>query len=217
MIIQKLDRSSSPFYFREIAKIHINEIQFGFLPLLGQDFLSTLYSEMVSIPKVELWVAEETDRVWGFILGTSDFRSSSLYLLRKKWLILLLMGIRSIFKKDVIKKIPTILLYPFRTNTKNLYSQDFQKKSSAELLSIAISKEVQGKGFGKLLVLTFEKALIQCGYKGYYFVTTNTEDPKSNAFYKKMGFFQCGIKKHNDLVLQVYKKEIPVNELNLKG
>lgn len=214
MNLVKLDQKSSPHYFFDIARLHIEEIHHGFLPLLGEDFLSRLYYEMAQLSNTGLWIAKENDKILGFILGTSDFRKSYFKVFKKAWFALSMMGVRSLFKNKVFKKLPAILAYPFHQYSEEKNENKNQRNSNAELLSIGVHIDAQGKGVGKMLVLTFEQALVEWGKKGLYFVTTNLDDQNSNAFYRKMGFIPCGKQKHNDLILQVYEKEIPIHSKN---
>ncbi len=212
MDIVKLDHKSPYHVFLDIARLHISEIHFGFLPLLGEEFLSRLYYEMAELVNTGLWAAEEDGKVLGFILGTSDFRKSYIAVFKKAWYPLFIMGLHSLFKINVIKKIPAIIAYPLRTHSESKTANSNPQTSNAELLSIAVHADAQGKGLGRELVYAFEKALMGWGQTGLYFVTTNSEDPDSNAFYRKLGFTPYGKQKHNDLILQVYQKEIWIKE-----
>lgn len=212
MNIVRLNHKFLYNFFLDIARLHISEIHFGLLPLLGEVFLSRLYYEMAELPNAGLWVAEEDGKVFGFILGTSDFQKSYIAVFKKAWYSLAMMGLRSLFKIEVIKKLPAIIAYPLHAHSENKTTNRNTKTSTAELLSIAVHADAQGKGIGRELVYTFEKALMEWGQTGLYFVTTNSEDPDSNAFYRKLGFIPCGKQKHNDLILQVYQKEIPIKK-----
>lgn len=205
--ILKLDRASSPGYFTQIAHLHTAEIHFGFLPLLGEKFLFRLYYEMADIPSVGLWVAEQDELILGFLLGSSDFLQSYRMVLRRGWFRLTILGFSSLFKKDVLQKLPSILSYPLRPQTGTRRNKENPLISHAELLSIAISSNEHRHGIGRSLVRCFEEALKEWGIKTY-FVTTNSTDQDSNSFYQKMGFISYGQRKHNDLILQVYKKTL---------
>jgi N-acetylglutamate synthase-like GNAT family acetyltransferase len=115
-------------------------------------------------------------------------------------------GFPSIFKKNILSRLPTVLVYPFKQHDKEIDQP--KRNSNAELLAIAVCADAQGKGIGKNLILTLEAALIENGVDGDYFVTTNAADQNSTAFYNKMGFIPCGNQKHNDLTLQVFRKPL---------
>lgn len=206
MNIIKLNKTSPQSYFDEIAQLHISEIHHGLLPCLGEKLLSRFYFESSQISNMFLWIAEDEGRVSGFILGSSNFKTSYLKLLKKAWFSFLRLGIRTIFSKEVLKKLLTVLLYPFRNHSKE--NNSLPIKSHAELLSIAIHASARKRGLGKSLILALEKSFIDHGQIEAYFVATNSEDPDSNAFYRKMGFTPYGKQSHNDLILQVYQKEI---------
>ena len=48
------------------------------------------------------------------------------------------------------------------------------------------------------------------GQHGAYRVATNSAEVASNAFYRKHGFHRAGTQRHNDLILQVYTKALPL-------
>jgi len=210
MNIVKLDGNSPIGYFQAIARIHSEEIHFGFLPLLGEDFLAQLYFHMSQVSSSGVWIAEENGKAIGFVTGTADIRKCYRELFRIAWFSLSLSVFRSLFKKDVLKKIPVILTYPFQSHSEEKTGTETPQQNHPELLSIAISANGKGKGIGKLLVLALEQGLRDWGEKGLYYVSTNSEDPNSNAFYQHVGFRPGGKHKHNDLILQDYQKEIPL-------
>ena len=210
MKINKLDGNSSAHYFKDIARIHTEEIHFGFLPLLGEDFLAQLYFYMSQVPTSGVWIAEENGAAIGFVTGTADIRECYRQILKRAWLPLSWSVILSIFKKDVLKKISVIITYPFQNHQEDNDSSGERQHHHPELLSIAISTDGKGKGIGRALVQALETGLKNWGEKGFYFVSTNSEDPNSNAFYQRVGFIPVRKHRHNDLILQDYQKEIPL-------
>lgn len=205
MSIIKLDNNAPPGYFLQAAKIHIAEIHFGFLPLMGERFLTRLYREMANLPTAGLWVEEKERAITGFLLGSVDFQKSYQQVMVKAGFALSWLGISAIFKKDVVQKLPAILKYPF-LSTRGEIKRNEPSPSKAELLSIAVLGSMHSQGIGKSLVNAFEENLKTRGVSSY-FVTTNSNDIGSNTFYKKMGFIPYGLREHNDLILQVYLKE----------
>jgi ribosomal protein S18 acetylase RimI-like enzyme len=206
--IVKLSNQSPHKFYIEIARIHIAEIHSGFLPLLGDEFLARLYFEMSQVSTAGLWAAEENEKVLGFILGVTNIRKSYIDVFKRAWFPFIKMGVRFFLKKDFLVKLPTIIMYPFHQHAEGYSDISNPEQPSAELLSIAVLSSAKGRGIGTLLVQKFEQTLSESGLSRSYFVTTNSEDPNSNAFYRKLGFLECGKQKHNDLVLQVYTKPV---------
>lgn len=209
MNINKLNKNTPLISFTEIARLHIAEIHFGFLPLLGEGFLSYLYLLLSQLDEAGLWVAQENGKIQGFIFGTADMKKSYKQVIQKSWISLIVKGFPSIFKRNVLSKLIAVLQYPFKNHVEK--TDQTHRNTNAELLSIAVNSESQGKGIGKTLVLTLESALSEWGVSGDYYVTTNAADPDSIAFYQKMGFTPCSTQKLNDLVLRVYKKMVIPN------
>jgi GNAT superfamily N-acetyltransferase len=210
MNILKLGTASPREYFIAIARIHSEEIHFGFLPLLGEEFLAQLYFHMSRTTSSGVWAAEENGSIMGFVTGTADIRECYREIFRNAWFPLAGSVLRSIFKKDVLKKIPAILAYPFQSHTEEKSGPEPQPTRHPELLSIAITSGGKGKGTGRALVQALEQGLREWGETGVYYVSTNRDDPNSNAFYRHVGFTPVANHKHNDLILQDYQKEIPL-------
>ena len=97
--IVKLSSQSPHNFYVEIARIHIAEIHFGFLPLLGDEFLARLYYEMSQLSTAGLWVAEENEKVLGFILGATNIRKSYTDVFKKDGFLFIKDGVKLNFQK----------------------------------------------------------------------------------------------------------------------
>jgi len=206
MNIIKLDKESSSGYYKDVACLHIAEIHHGFLPILGLDFMSRLYYELARSPKTSIRIAIEDDKVVGFIASSADIRASYFAVFRRAWMSLLFPVLRSMYKPQVIQKLPAILTYPFHGQASQ-NSVEKQNKSKAEILAIAVESSSKGTGVGSKLIQACEQDLQSWGVKRV-FVATNSADPISNAFYQKVGFTADRKQGHNDMILQVYQKEV---------
>jgi len=208
MEIIKLDQTDSPDNFIQIARLHIAEIHHGFLSLMGVKFLSKLYQELSLAPFTGIWIAVDGAKILGFIAGSGYVARSYYSVMKRAGFSLAFQALHSISNPEVMKKLPTILYYPFR-NRRHSTNGDEQGEK-AELLAIAVESHMQGRGIGRLLVQNLEIAFIEWGRKDKYYVATNSDDPNSNEFYRKLGFVPYCEEKHNDLILQVYQKAIEI-------
>ena len=70
--------------YREIARLHIECIEDGFLPTLGEAFLALLYEAIDVDPNNALIVESKNGKVIGFVAGGSGMRSIY-YQMLKRW------------------------------------------------------------------------------------------------------------------------------------
>lgn len=206
--ISRLNYNSDYDLFKQISALHISEIHHGVLPLLGLNMLARIYRQLARDNCAGVWVSLDGDRVSGFITGTINTKSSFIRILISPaiWLYALASGFY--LSPKILKKIPSVLFYPFLKNDPN---PDSSESSSAELLSIAIAKRNRGQGLGKLLVSEMDRWLSAQNIKKYL-VTTNQDETGSNSFYNAIGFTRYKTMKHHDLGLQIYKKHLTVKE-----
>ncbi|WP_181407055.1 GNAT family N-acetyltransferase [Cylindrospermopsis raciborskii] len=152
-----------------------------------------------------IWVVMADGYLIGFIAGCADRENLYNRILRKHGLSLLKYAFPALFRFSVIKKIILMGL-----ESLNISSSD-SISSSAELLSIAVDQKYTRKGHATLLVLAFEQQLLKWNIKEYV-VMTNSKEVDSNAFYIDREFHLVGTKKHHSLVLNIYKKKVPLPE-----
>jgi len=206
--IVQLTRAHPKEYFTEIAALHIKQIHHGLLPLLGLKFLSRLYYELAITPNTGVWAALKSNELIGFISGCADVRKSYFAILSRAWPLFLSLTSQVILRPGLLWKMISILCYPFKYSYETMHSNKACSSIKSEILAIAVNPDFEGRGIGRKLVQTFEEELLQWNNRGYYRVATNVLDIKSNSFYRKVGFLSCHQIKHNDLILQVYLKDI---------
>lgn len=206
--ISSLTRMSPNSYYTAIAALHIEEIHHGVLPLLGQELLSRIYFELAVSPSSGVWVAMLSDKLVGFLAGSVNVSQSYLSVLSRAWPELLLFGLRSASNFSLMRKLLTLLIYPFQQSTLTEHSIEGCNNVNSEILSIAINPAFQRRGIGQILINAFEHKLRESNVRGFYRAATNLAEVNSNTFYKKAGFIPCHQMKHNDLTLQIYLKKL---------
>jgi ribosomal protein S18 acetylase RimI-like enzyme len=195
--------------FQEVARLHSHQIHHGILPLFGARFLSRLYYRLASSSRAAVWVVIEDEKVVGFLAGCADIRQSYRSVFARSGLQLSWLALRSVFKPSVFRRLPSVFVYPFQLGKKQTTEESSASPvRRAELLSIAIDDGCHGRGFGRQLILEFEKELLRWGINEPYWVTTNCDDMNSNAFYRALGFEARGTFKHHSLILQRYCKDV---------
>ena len=206
--IVPLSKAHPEVYFTDIASLHIRQIHHGLLPLLGQKFLSRLYYELAIAPDTKVLGALNSNELVGFICGCADARLSYLSVLSRAWPLFLSLTAQVILKPMLMRRMVNVLYYPFKYKSEIGHTVKVCGSVKSEILSIAVCRDNERQGIGEKLIKAFEAELLHWNNKGYYRVATNTLDDKSNAFYRKVGFTPCHQIRHNDLILQVYLKEI---------
>ena len=182
-------------YVEQVARLHIDGINTGFISSLGIDFVTALY-EAIAEGKLSFgFAAEENGRVLGFVAFTSNL--NKLYksvVLKKGWLFVLLLAGR-MFSLQQIKKVFETLFYPSRVKKMNL--------PSAELLSIVVADESQGKGLGGQLL---QKGLAECAKRGIekVKVLVGADNKPANKLYLKCGFELVGQIDSHGVVGDIY-------------
>jgi ribosomal protein S18 acetylase RimI-like enzyme len=203
----RLDGRDSSQPFEEIAVLHSNSIHGGVLPLLGRDFLSALYREIAKSRWGSVHIARARDgTLLGFIVGTRDVYRCARGFTAGGYLRILGLLMRRVWSVPIASKLLDSLAYPFRSSSAPASEPIASPKHRAELLAIAVSEAARGQGVGRALVLAYEKTLV--GEVAQYLVSTNTTEKESNAFYQAMGFERAGQKRHHDLLIQVYTKQV---------
>jgi ribosomal protein S18 acetylase RimI-like enzyme len=194
--------------FRQLTALHIAEIHHGALPLLGPRFMTRLYRELARTPGCFVWAALDGIQVGAFLIGCTNLRASFRKVLLRAGLILALIALPRLLSWGLLRMLPALFLYPFRQPRTESTVQAAETHETAELLAIAVAPTCRGQGLGRALVLCLEEALRAHGAIPSYRVSTNTADPASNAFYRRLGFEPIGIAPHHNLYLQHYRKSL---------
>jgi ribosomal protein S18 acetylase RimI-like enzyme len=187
------------------AALHIAEIHFGLLPLLGPEFLARVYLSVAGAPAAGVWVARRDGRIVGFVAGCADVGALYKHMLRRDLLSLMGAAGVALGRPAVLRRLPSIALYPLRQ--RDATGERQAARSPAELLAIAVSDDSRGRGLGRLLVARFEEFLRALHVHEYH-VATNIEEVDSNAFYRALGFRPVATIPHHALTLQLYEKAL---------
>lgn len=204
MDIRRLTPRDAHGRFREIAELHCRAIHHGALPLLGVPFMAHLYHGLAATAGCGAWLVRDGDRTVGFLVGCADLRRSFRDVLFRRGFLLAWAALPRLFSLDVLRRVGVLLAYPFRRRAAPAEGV----APGGELLAIALDESARGQGYGKALIGEFERfLLLECGVDSYQ-VTTNAEDPESNAFYQRLGHRKAGLQPHHPLTLQRYTKTL---------
>lgn len=188
-----------------LAQLHIARLSTGFLSELGVGLLSMVYRYLIRYQRV--WVYEDQGQVVGFVSLSVDGQSMmKQFILRYPWFLVrfLLFSLRHPLL--LFKAIETFRA-PAKTASGSMEAK-MPNLHLPELLSIAVSNQVQTKGIGTALLKPLEAFLKEQGYSSYK-VVAGEELVSANRFYQKNGFtlaFQTAI--HGAAKSNVYIKHI---------
>ncbi|MHC4738611.1 MAG: GNAT family N-acetyltransferase [Planctomycetota bacterium] len=176
---------------KEIATLHIQGINTGFISSLGLDFVTALYGAIAEDENSFGFVAFENDSVIGFVAFSTNLGKLYKFAVLKKSFKFGFILARRMLSLSVFKKVIDNIFYPVRMKKLDL--------PDAELLSVVVAKEAQGKRLATRLV---QKGLEECGNHGMdkVKVLVGAENEPANKLYLKCGFELAGqIEKHGIL------------------
>lgn len=161
-----------------VAQLHCSGISQGFLPHLGEDFLTRLYRRIVRFEGAFVIVADRQRQVLGFIAGTEAV--PELY--------------REFLLRDgmvaALKAAPRLLRGSRRMFETLSYGRDDPEGDdlpAAELLSIAVDSTVRGQGVGRHLVEAFVAELRRRQVPAAKVVVA-ADNHSAIALYRRCGF-----------------------------
>lgn len=166
----------------QVAQIHKEQFTTHYLGQFSISLLEAFYRNLLDAGYVFI-VAEEDGRVLGFVIGGEWERiSDSLKTFIKKNLFRSLL--ESAFRPKTWKKSLLKLVSIFIKKVQDPNNLD--SIESFTLLSIATSKDAQGKGIGSGLVKEFNKEMSKITNR--YYLSVQDTNERAIGFYKKMGF-----------------------------
>jgi len=179
-----------------LAKMHKECLNRSFLGTLGEGFLAVLYRALVEYEDGMLIIAEDDDRTVGFISGAVDTGRFYNYFLKRNLFSTTFLLVPKLFKIDVIRKVLETLRYSRVVPTISL--------PKAELLSVAVTGDYQGKGVGGMLFNGLTTEFIKKDVKRFK-VAVSTQLSRAQKFYEKMGGkFHSEVEVHKGESSKVY-------------
>lgn len=178
---------------------------------LGPHFLASLYEQLSRRSEVLMYAARRDQQTIGFVAATINLLDSLKTLGVIGLVRLALAGAANLWRPRLLKKVFQTAGYFFRridSDDAAHLIEDASDPGRSELLAIAVAENARGQGIGTSLVYALERDLQNRGRRQEYFVSTNCDETGSNAFYRAAGFTFVGQKRHHDLMLNVYKKEL---------
>lgn len=179
----------------DLALLHCSGIPTGFISSLGQEFVTALYEAIAEDKNSFGYVVVEDEKVLGFVAFTADLNALYKSVVLQRGLKFASMLAIKAFSLKTIKKVFETLFYPSRIKKMNL--------PSAELLSIVVADESQGKGLGLQLL---QKGLAGCAKRGIdkVKVLVGVDNKPANELYQKCGFELVAQIENHGILSNVY-------------
>ena len=188
---------------QQIASLHFQTINQGFLPKLGISFLQSLYRFLISRELVLIY--KEKNNVQGFVSCALSSKGIMKRFLFSSPAGVLKAGLAVLKNPRLIKS----LWETFRAPSLSVSEKNNERViPETELLSISVSPEAQQGGIGSRLLAALEKELVNRGITRYK-VIAGEKLAGANKFYRKNGFVLAGqITIHGEDISNIYVKEL---------
>jgi ribosomal protein S18 acetylase RimI-like enzyme len=179
----------------KVAALHMTILNKGFLTRLGEGFLRQLYKAIPACPSGFGYVCEQPDgTVLGFIACAESTGRLYKQSLLRRGLMMIFAALRHIVRPSVIKGVISNLLYP---------SELGQDVPPAELLSVAVSRDAQGKGVGKALMAAAVEEFRRRSIRRIR-VAVWTYNEQAIGYYRRFGFELALQREHHGDPMDVY-------------
>lgn len=190
-----------------MAELHMAGISTGFISSLGIDFVTALYETIAQSKSSFGFVAQEANKIVGFVAFTTDISKLYRSVVLRKGLRFVTLLAGKMLSLQRLKKALETLFYPSRIKKMAL--------PKAELLSIAVAEEHQGKGVGLALM---ERGLKECVRRKIekVKVLVGAQKERANKLYLKCGFDLVGQIENHGVLSNIYVAETGKKEVDGK-
>lgn len=167
-------------FYRQVARLHMEGINQGFLPQLGIEFMTLLYDAIDHSPTSVLLAETDRGRVIGFVSGSASMKSIYIQLLRNPFRLFFTV-LPSLFRPRRLRRIYEIIMY-----SRQKHVEELPTLPVFELLSIVVAPDARGTGCADRL---YKRLLGYCEDKqieGFKIVVGSALKP-AHSFYQRMG------------------------------
>lgn len=188
--------------YREVAHLHGTCINQGFLPTLGERFLSLLYEAIDADPNSVLFVEVIDGKVIGFVAGGRGMGSVYRQML-KRWPRLIRALLPALVNPMKLKRIVEIVWFSRK-------QKPVPHSPKAELFSIAVLEKARGRGVAERLYRDLALWFTQQGESSFCIVVGENLAP-AHRFYRRMGAVPMAeISVHQGHVSTLYRHDLPI-------
>ena len=163
-----------------VVEIHENSFENFFLTTLGSSFLKSYYTILLKDMGTIFIGCFVDNKLEGFCTVAKHSKGFNKRLIKLNPLAFSIMGLKLLFRK------PTTIIRLGKNLDKSSSVED--NGDYAEVLSIAASVNLKGKGVGKKMLLFLEEKLKKENYKKLSLTTDFYDNEGAVNFYKKIGY-----------------------------
>jgi ribosomal protein S18 acetylase RimI-like enzyme len=167
---------------QKVVDVHLETFPGFFLSSLGRSFLRQFYAGLIELKSGVLLVAEDGSDVVGFVGGADEQRGFYRQLLRQRAVRFIVAALPAIIRR------PSVVGRLIRGRRRAQGHDDTPE--GACLMTIGVDPRVEGSGVGRLLVGSFEQALVERGSHGYCLTTDADGNQRTNRFYGRLGLLR---------------------------
>lgn len=175
-------RQATPSDVPSIVNIHNSAFQGFFLTSLGSRFLEFYYSCLIKSSETVVVVAEEGCKALGFSAASTQCKGFNSRLIKNNLLRFGIVALKMFFTS------PKALLRLVKNLTKKGDKKVEDSEDYAELYSIGVADNQQGKGIGKCLLKEAEQQLKAKGVEKVSLTTDYYNNAATLGFYRSMGY-----------------------------
>lgn len=187
--------------YQQVAQLHIEGLDQGFLATLGKGFLTLLYRSIDECTESVLFIEPDNgaEEVQGFVSGSTGMRPIYRQMMKHP-LDLLMALVPSLFSIARIKRMMEIARY----------SKGYEQSAelpSYELLSIVVSEAARGTGYAEKLFMKLARYCKKNEISAFRIVVGDGLGP-AHKFYRRMGAIEKGrieVHEGQGSVVYVYK------------
>lgn len=161
----------------QMADWHISEIRGGPFSLLGPAFVRGSYRTLLEMDRGVALVAENEGNMAGFVCGVTDTGAFFRHHLLRRGVISALLCLPHILRPSHVCMIVNAAFYPAK------FPRELPR---AELLSMVVNRQSQGKGIGRILFEEFKNRMSDNGVQSFR-ITTGENNLAAREFYRRMG------------------------------
>lgn len=165
----------------QIVDIHMNAFEGFFLTTLGRSFLSFYYNAFINSKDGIVLCAVLNNGVCGFAAATKQCKGFNSNIIKTNFMRFVLLTIKLLFVK------PSALIRLAKNLSKKSDIID-DPEDYAELYSIGVAANAQGKGVGKKLLASIEEKMKSEGVEKISLTTDYYNNDSAIAFYRTMGY-----------------------------
>jgi len=184
-----------PEHARAVAELHISGIHTGFISSLGLDFVTALYEAIAASGFSFGLVAEDKEKVVGFVVFTTDINKLYRSALLKGGLHFIFLLASQMLSVRRLRNAAETFFYPGRISKLGV--------PRAELLSIVLAPEERGKGLSRMLTC---EGLAECQRRGIdrVKVLVGADNVPANKLYLRCGFRRAAQINNHGVISNVY-------------